>query len=226
MYPEIFAKICSLLQPVADGAPHYIYLPHAEDDRREILRQRPEAFSSVPGTLPRTGRPDSRYKVKIFSSDKGRTLNKYRFEAQKDDDFFRCTWPFLAVCRTLRRRFIEEVFSKHTYVINLLDLETFAYLVATPPLKKEEGQDKKAKDDEAPPLPQLPFREISVFVPAGKGLPPLSLQPFFTLAQQRVSVNLMKQEAEERDPVMMATINLVYDFLINLAREGSTLPLQ
>jgi hypothetical protein len=174
---------------VAGGAAHHIYLPHAEDGRREILRRRSEAFSSVPGTMPRLRRPDSRYKVKKFSREECRTLTKYRFEAQKDDYALRCAWPLLAVSRTLRRRFIDEIFSYHTYVVNLLVLEAFAYLVATTPPKKEEAQDEEARDEEAPPLPQLPFREISVFVPAGMGVPPLPLQPFFTLAQQGVSVN-------------------------------------
>jgi hypothetical protein len=36
----------------------------------------------------------------------------------------------------------------------------------------------------------------------------------------------MAQEAEERDPAMVATIKSVYNFLTNLAREGSSLPLQ
>jgi hypothetical protein len=36
----------------------------------------------------------------------------------------------------------------------------------------------------------------------------------------------MSQEAVERGPAMMATIQSVYDFLTNLAREGSSLPVQ
>ena len=210
---EIFALICSYLQPVGSDSPHYIYLPHAEDGRREILRRCPTAFSTVPGAMPRLEPPDSRYKAKQFS----RTM--YKFQEQKDGCVLRRAWPLLSVSRTLRRRFIDEIFSGHKYIVNMLDLEAFAYLAATPPLNDEE-----ARDEVVPPLPQLRFCNVSVFVPTGEKLPQLPLQPFFALEQQGVSVSMVSQEAEERDPAMVSTIKRVKDFLAGLAREGEPLP--
>ncbi|KAH8744489.1 hypothetical protein F5883DRAFT_589701 [Diaporthe sp. PMI_573] len=212
---KIFADICSYLQPVEPGAPHYIYPPHVEDGRREILRRCRAAFTSVPGTRPPVEPPDSLYKSLCL----GRTT--YKFEKKEDDSIRRRVWLLLGVSRTLRHRYLKEILPRQRYIVNMLDLEYFAYLAATPPLKGDEGD---ANDQEVPPFPRLRFGNVSVFVPAGEKLPQLPLQPFYTLEKVGVSVNLVSQQAEERDPAMVATIKKVKSFLADYARGGEPLP--
>jgi hypothetical protein len=105
----------------------------------------------------------------------------------------------------------------------MLDLHHFAFLATTSTPVAEEAEQGEAKDKE---VPRLPFRNVSVFVPTGEKLPQLPLQPFYTLKKAGISVDLVSQEAEERDPAMVATIKKVKDFLADHARKKKPLPVE